>query len=130
MTLRVVLIRRFLGLHHEKTIIQGFLTFFPDTFSSKLLFFEHIALLRGDIPAVWGFRGSCFASATWLVFLLSDLIATMPYTRVTYKPRDLKTACFQNGGHMSEQKKIVVNSSLLIESKFLQILIIQCIKKP
>ena len=28
----------------------------------------------------------------------------MPYTRVTYKPRDLKTACFQNGGHMSEQK--------------------------
>ena len=44
--------------------------------------------------------------ATWLVFLLSDLIATMPYTRVTYKPRDLKTACFQNGGHMSEQKKL------------------------
>ena len=29
----------------------------------------------------------------------------MPYTRVTYKPRDLKTACFQNGGHMGEQKK-------------------------
>ena len=30
----------------------------------------------------------------------------MPYTRVTYKPRDLKTACFQNGGHMGEQKKL------------------------
>ena len=79
---------------------------FPGYFFFKTTLFEHIALLRGDIPAVWGFRVSCFASATWLVFLLSDLITTMPYTRVTYKPRDLKTACFQNGGHMSEQKKL------------------------
>ena len=90
----------------KKQLYKVFSLFSRILFSSKLLFFEHIALLRGDIPAVWGFRGSCFASATWLVFLLSDLIATMPYTRVTYKPRDLKTACFQNGGHMSEQKKL------------------------
>ena len=51
------------------------------------------------------------------------------YTCVTYKPCDLKTACFQNGGHMSDPKQLVVNSSLLIESKFLQIMIIQCITK-
>ena len=64
-----------------------------------------MTFLRGIIPAVWVSQGSCFASTTWLVVFLSDLIATMTYTRVTYyKPCDLKTAGFQNGGHMSEQK--------------------------
>ena len=64
-----------------------------------------MTFLRGIIPAVWVSQGSCFSSTTWLVVFLSDLIATMTYTCVTYyKPCDLKTAGFQNGGHMSELK--------------------------
>ena len=105
MTLRVVLIRRFLGLHqHEKHYLR-FFHFFSGYFSFVTVLFWAYSISSRHNTGSLGFPRVLFCKRNVACFSLIRSDCNMPYTRVTYnKPRDLKPHVFKMAAIWANKK--------------------------